>query len=105
MGAVTGLARAQGIRPIPYRMDPRAPGAAKRLELVTLFDSAYQRPRRIWVYTPAGYAARAATTYPLMIAFDGSDYRDTMPLPFILDTLLAPPRTPAFIGRLWDHDA
>jgi enterochelin esterase family protein len=104
-GIVNTLGSAQAFKPIPYRMDPRAPVAAKRLELVTLFDSTYQRPRRIWIYTPQGYDGRAAAKYPLIVAFDGADYRDTMPLPFILDTLLATKKAPAFVGVLIDNSS
>jgi enterochelin esterase-like enzyme len=95
-------AAAQTYRPIPLRIDPRAPAAAQRLEAITLFDSAYGRSRRIWVYTPKGYDPRATTTYPLVVAFDGAEYRDTMPLPLILDTLQATGRAPAFIAVLID---
>jgi len=102
LGAV---ADAQGYKPIPYRMDPRAPAAAKRLQALTLFDSVYQRPRRIWIYTPQGYDPRAATAYPLIVAFDGLDYRDTMPLPLILDTLAATRKAPLFVGVLVDDSA
>ena len=93
---------AQGIRPLPYRMDPRAPASAKRLQHETLYDSAYRRERDIWIYTPPNYDAKAATPYSLIVAFDGSDYRYTMPLPFILDTLLATKKAPAYVAVLVD---
>ena len=67
-----------------------------KVEAHTIFDSTYRRQRRIWVYTPPGYDARATTPYPLIIAFDGVEYQDTMPLPMILDTLLAARKSPAF---------
>jgi enterochelin esterase family protein len=86
-------------------MDPRAPSASKRLASLTVFDSVYQRPRRMWVYTPRGYDPIASTTYPLIIAFDGPDYRDTMPLPLILDTLLAARKAPAFVAVLIDDSS
>ncbi|HVT40733.1 MAG TPA: alpha/beta hydrolase-fold protein [Gemmatimonadaceae bacterium] len=98
-------AGAQPFRPIPYHMDARAPIAAKRLGAVTLFDSSYQRPRRIWIYTPQGYDPQASAAYPLIIAFDGNVYRDTMPLPLILDSLLARGKAPAFVGVLVDDSA
>lgn len=80
-----------------------APAHAQgRLQAVTLFDSSYQRPRPIWIYTPPGYDPHAATAYPLIVAFDGAEYRDTMPLPLILDTLLAARKTPAFVAVLID---
>jgi len=55
--AISTTVRAQGIAPIPYRMDPRAPASAKRLVHETIFDSAYKRQRDIWIYTPPGYDA------------------------------------------------
>lgn len=70
-GVLANPISAQADRPIPYHMDPRAPPAAARLELLTLFDSVYQRPRRVWIYTPQGYDPHAPTAYPLMLAFDG----------------------------------
>ena len=66
------VVRAQGIRPLPLVIDPRAPVAARRLTAHTVFDSSYRKPRRIWVYTPADYDAKARA-YPLIVAFDGSD--------------------------------
>jgi enterochelin esterase-like enzyme len=100
--AISTTVRAQGIAPIPYRMDPRAPASAKRLVHETIFDSAYKRQRDIWIYTPPGYDAKATTVYPLIVAFDGFEYRDTMPLPFILDTLLATKAAPAAVAVLID---
>jgi enterochelin esterase-like enzyme len=78
---------------------------AHRLEPVTLFDSVYQRPRRIWIYTPRDYDPSAAAPYPLLIAFDGTEYQDTIPLPLVLDTLLAAKRAPAFVAVLIDDSA
>lgn len=101
--ACAGVLSAQGVRPLPYRMDPRVPASAKRLEHRTLYDSAYRRQRDIWIYTPPNYDAKAATPYPLIVAFDGDEYRDTMPLPFILDTLLATKKAPAYVAVLIDN--
>ena len=70
-----------------------------------LFDSTYHRARRIWVYTPPGYAATRAPAYPMLVAFDGADYRDTMPLPSVLDSLLASRRAPAFVAVLVDDSS
>lgn len=101
--AITASAlRAQGVRPAPLVLDPRAPVAARRLAPHTVFDSSYRKPRRIWVYTPTDYDAKAAA-YPLIVAFDGAEYRDTMPLPWILDTLRAARKAPAFVAVLIDN--
>jgi enterochelin esterase-like enzyme len=83
----------------------QTPVPAGRVSPFLVFDSAYQRPRRVWVYTPPGFTAGAATTYPLLVAFDGDEYRDTMPLPQVLDTLLATHKAPAFIAVLIDDSA
>jgi enterochelin esterase-like enzyme len=96
-------ATAQQHRPIPFRMNPRAHSAAARLQAVTLVDSAYHRARRIWIYTPRDYAANAPQPYPLLVAFDGVEYQDTMPLPLILDTLRAAGKAPAFVAVLIDN--
>ena len=100
--AISTTARGQGIAPIAYRMDPRAPASAKRLIHETIFDSAYKRQRDIWIYTPPGYDPKTPTPYPLIVAFDGFEYRDTMPLPFILDTLLATKAAPPAVAILID---
>jgi enterochelin esterase-like enzyme len=68
----------------------------------TVFDSSYGRARRIWVYTPAGYDPHRTAPYPLIVAFDGSEYRDSMPLPAVLDSLNATDRAPAFVAVLVD---
>lgn len=79
--------------------------SAARLQALTLRDSVYGRDRRLWVYLPADYDAKRATPYPLIVAFDGADYQDTMPLPLILDTLRATGRAPAFVAVLIDNGA
>ena len=98
-------ATAPGQQPVPYGIDPRPGIAAGRLEAHVLYDSTYRRPRRIWLYTPPAYDARRALPYPLVLAFDGDNYRDTMPLPLILDTLLATRRAPAFVAVLVDDSS
>lgn len=85
-----------------YPTDPRPGVAAGRLATYVMYDSSYQRLRRVWVYTPAGYDATRATPYPLIVAFDGGEYYDTMPLPMILDTLRAAGKAPAFVAVLID---
>jgi enterochelin esterase family protein len=68
-------------------------------------DSSYHRPRRVEVYTPAGYDPHRATPYPLLLAFDGEEYRDTMPLPRVLDSLAAAGAAPAFVAVLVDDSS
>lgn len=66
-----------------------------------IFDSTYRRPRRIWVYTPPGYRPRG-TPYNLLVVFDGEDYFNAIPLPMILDTLLAAKKAPPFVAVFVD---
>lgn len=47
-----------------------------------------KKERSVSVYTPAGYAADKRP-YGLLIVFDGWDYRRLIPLPTILDNLIA----------------
>jgi len=96
------VAQSTAARPQGRVRDTSARG---KLTPLTLFDSSYRRERRIWIYTPAGYDARAATAYPLLVAFDGADYQDTIPLPRILDTLAATRRSPAFVAVLIDNSS
>ena len=101
--AVASVGAAQ--RPAMGLIDARPSIAAGALVEHVLYDSAYKRSRRIWLYTPPGYDARRPTPYPLIVAFDGDEYRDTMPLPMILDTLLAAKRAPAFVAVLVDDSS
>lgn len=59
--------------------------------------------RPVAVYTPPGYGA-GQQAYPLLIVLDGSAYRDLIPLPVILDNLIAagriPPVVAVLVGRL-----
>ena len=82
--------------------EPHATGPQGSLVEHVLYDSSYRRPRRVWVYTPRGYDAHRAEAYPLVLAFDGDEYRDTMPLPRVLDSLAATHRAPPFVAVLVD---
>jgi enterochelin esterase family protein len=63
----------------------------------------YPGGRRAWVYTPTGYPASCRGACNVIVAFDGADYRDTMPLPAILDSLVAAGRTPPAVAVLIDN--
>jgi enterochelin esterase-like enzyme len=69
------------------RTEPRStPG---RVAEYSISSSTYGRSRRLWVYTPPGYSAEDTTRNDLVVAFDGDEYRADIPLPSILDSLLA----------------
>ena len=95
-------------RDLTLRKTPEFPAAAApvrttgALEPHVLYDSSYHRSRRVWIYLPPGYDAHRPEPYPLVLAFDGDEYRDTMPLPHILDSLAGARRAPAFVAVLVD---
>jgi len=63
--------------------------AKGRVESFTIDDHQYNRKRKVWVYTPPGYAQSRAEPYHLLISFDGDSYVTDIPTPTILDNLLA----------------
>jgi enterochelin esterase family protein len=89
----------------PARLPDRNPGGSLRVEARVLYDSSYRRQRRVWVYTPPDYDVRRPVPYPLIVAFDGDEYRDTMPLPGTLDSLHATRLAPAFVAVLIDDSS
>jgi enterochelin esterase-like enzyme len=82
--------------------EPSAAPPSGSLQEHVLYDSSYHRPRHVWIYTPPGYDGHRADPYPLLFAFDGAEYRDTMPLPHVLDSLAAAHRAPPFVAVLVD---
>ncbi len=67
----------------------------------TVHSATYARARQVWVYTPEGYSARGAPD-DLLLAFDGGEYLETIPLPHILDSLIAARRIPPMVAVLID---
>ncbi|HEX9106821.1 MAG TPA: alpha/beta hydrolase-fold protein, partial [Longimicrobiales bacterium] len=106
LAALAGPARAQapGGRPAQRSIDPRKTVAAGRVLEYLLHDRQYERDRRIYVYTPPGYSADRPA-YGLIVAFDGPDYLDTIPLPLMLDTLQAARRIPPLVAVLVDDSS
>ena len=56
--------------------------------------------KRLWVYTPAGFA-RAGAQYPLLVLFDGD--RNILWIPKILDVLIAQRKIPATVAIMTDQ--
>ena len=58
--------------------------------------------RDVWVYTPPRYQP-SGPRYPLLVMFDGGAYLDQVPVPVILDNLIAqnhfPPMVAALVGN------
>jgi len=45
---------------------------------------------RVWIYTPPNYDAHRQQPYDLVVAFDGEEYLEEIPLPVMLDKLPSP---------------
>jgi enterochelin esterase family protein len=102
----TVLATAAAIVPLDASTSAaQAASSVGRVSEHVLYDSIFGRARHVWVYTPPGYDARRPTPYPVIVAFDGREYLDTMPLPQVLDSLLASGRAPAFVALLVDDSS
>lgn len=61
-----------------------------------------QKTRRVWVYTPAGYAP-ASGCQALVLFLDGWDYLNLIPTPTILDNLIAAGRIPPVVAVFLDN--
>lgn len=65
-------------------------------------SKAYGRARHVWVYTPPNYPAACGEACSLVVAFDGGEYVTDIPLPAILDSLIAARRMPPTVALLID---
>jgi enterochelin esterase-like enzyme len=83
---------------------PRAGTPTGKVEMFTLDDKEHKRKRRVWVYTPPGYRQNPATPYRLLICFDGLSYTSDIPLPTILDNLLAADKIPPTVAVMIDNE-
>lgn len=81
---------------------PAAPQSDIAREM-SIHDGVYGRDRRIWVYTPAGYPKVCGDGCDLVIAFDGGVYIDAIPLPGILDSLIADGRMRPSVAVMIDN--
>ena len=79
-----------------------SPGAG-RIERFQIQSAQYGRARTVWIYTPRDYSSRV--TNDLIIAFDGADYQQVMPLPRVLDSLAALKKIAPSVAVLIDDSA
>jgi enterochelin esterase family protein len=74
------------------KVEPRTP--IGKVEMFTVEEKNRARKRRVWVYTPPNYDPKSSVPYKLLICFDGSSYLSEIPVPTILNNLLA-------AGEIW----
>jgi enterochelin esterase-like enzyme len=78
------------------------PGVAKgQVEMHRLRSQILENERRVWVYTPPGYAT-SGESYGLLLLFDGLAYVDLVPTPTILDNLLSEGKIPPLVAVIPD---
>jgi enterochelin esterase-like enzyme len=97
----------QGPTPSSYVELPGAPAQAwiapvgdppkGNVEMKTLHSAILNNDRTVWVYTPPGFSP-SGDRYPLLVAFDGGVYVRTVPVPVILDNLIAKKRIPPMVA-------
>jgi enterochelin esterase-like enzyme len=76
-----------------------------RVREYSIAQRGYPRARRVWVYTPPGYSAHDPVPSDLLLAFDGGEYLDAIPLPTILDTLIGAKRMRPTVALLFDDSS
>jgi enterochelin esterase family protein len=70
-----------------------------------LASATLAQTRRIWVYTPPGYTTRSGGDCDLLVTFDGGVYLSDIPLPTMLDTLLAAKRIASTVAVFVDDSS
>lgn len=99
-------------RDISYAEGPRAPAEEwivprpvpkGRVEQTTFTSAQLGTTREVWIYTPPGYDTLARTTaLPLLLTFDGGEFVSSVPVPTMLDNLIAAkriaPMVAVFVG-------
>jgi enterochelin esterase-like enzyme len=87
----------------PFRWSVERDGVARgTVELQRLASERLGNERRVFTYAPPGYDP--ARTYPLVVCFDGWAYMQNayVPLPTVLDNLIADGRIPPVVAVLPD---
>lgn len=68
-------------------------------------SATYGGSRRLWVYTPPESATHEAVDAGLLVVFDGEEYLTEIPLPSMLDSLLAANRIAPMVAVLVDDSS
>lgn len=81
----------------------RIPGVPEgKVEEKKLSSSILKNERKIWVYTPAGYDPQGPN-YDLLVLFDGMEFIRSIPVPVILDNLIAKGLIPPTVAIVLDN--
>lgn len=98
--AVTSVLELPGAPPQPWcARRPEVP--AGRVEMFRLRSEILGNERRVWIYTPPGYAP-GGEPCGLLLLFDGLAYQKLVPAPVILDNVIAAGRIPPLVAVLVD---
>jgi len=87
--------------PQPW-IQPRADAPSGQVSLQRVQSDVLGNERRVWVYTPPGYAPHSDVAYGLLILFDGWPAMKSLHTPTILDNLLASGRLPPLVALFVD---
>jgi enterochelin esterase family protein len=101
----SGFGRGQSIAEGPRAprdewIEARAGVAKGHVEQISVASKLLGTVRDVWIYTPPGYdtLARRAEGLPFLLNFDGGEYVKSIPVPTILDNLIAAGRIAPMIG-------
>jgi enterochelin esterase family protein len=79
--------------------DARAGVAKGRVDRTTIASKLLGNTRDVWVYAPAGYDTLAQHGgLPMLLVFDGGEYVSSIPVPTMLDNLIAARRIAPMIA-------
>ena len=99
-----------GLSYVELRDAPVSPATLKRpgvpvgeVREVSFHSEVLQNDRKIWVYTPAGFAGGRVQPFALLIVFDGEAFRSIVPVPTILDNLIHDGAIPPTVALLVSH--
>jgi enterochelin esterase family protein len=98
---VSSIVELPGAPPQPFVRE-RAGVAKGRVELIRYGVGAAKEGRRVWVYTPPGYRPDGRP-YRLLVLFDGWQYTHLIPVPTILDNMIADGVIPPTVAVMVDQ--
>jgi enterochelin esterase family protein len=80
---------------------PRTPKG--KIDMFSLEETKRAKNRRVWVYTPPNYNPKSSEPCRLMVCFDGPSYLAEIPVPTILNNLLAAGKIPPTVAVMVDN--